>query len=70
MRQREPRACVRSMQALGRRLDDKLLLAAQPRDKRVGGLLLRVLAAKITQNSVDDIAVSHERFSKPSDWRA
>ena len=36
----------------------------QPHDKRDGALHLRTLSMKITQNIVDRIAVSHERFSK------
>ena len=45
-------------------LDDKVLLVAQPHDKRDGALHLRTLSMKITQNIVDKIAVSLKRFSK------
>ena len=51
-------------------LEDKLFLGVQPHDERDGALLLRTLSLKITQISVDKIAVLHERFSKPQSCRS
>ena len=43
-------------------LHGKLLLAVQTRDAGDGGPLLGTPAAKITQDTVDNIAVAHEFF--------
>ena len=41
----------------------------QPRDNRDGALLIRTLSVNVTQNTVDKLAVSRERFSKPASYR-
>ena len=51
-------------------LDGKLLFVAQSCDKRDGALFLRTLSMKITQNTVDEIAVLRERFSNRQSCRS